>query len=119
MSWIITLLGHNFFYFSPHAACVSADLAVIVTTLSVGGVNKAFIDQRCSPDDTGSIRISHGVICYNGTTAGSVATHICDVGYQVPPGESDHRMCLVNGNWEGDVLICVEPQSGTYVLADS
>ena len=108
--------------YSLHSiACVSADLAVVVSPVSTRGISRNFIDQRCAPNDVGSLRIPHGVICYNGTSVGSVASYVCDDGYQVS-ATNNQQTCLVNGNWEGDILICIEPQPGllfTYTQSQS
>ena len=46
--------------------------------------------------------ITHGMICYNGTTPGSVAYTVCDDGYQLEEEKvRATRKCLENGEWNG------------------
>ena len=41
-------------------------------------------DERCLDiNAVGSVLIENGVICYNGTSTGSLATYHCNSGYQV------------------------------------
>ena len=51
--------------------------------------------------------ISHGVVCYSGTTPGSMAYTLCDEGYYF----NDEKMgkpaeCLENGQWNGTQPQC-------------
>ena len=49
--------------------------------------------------------ITHGMICYNGTTPGSVAYTMCDDGYDEEKVEAT-RKCLENGEWNGTQPQC-------------
>ena len=50
------------------------------------------------------LTVSNGMVCYNGTIAGSVATYTCDSGY-VLMGTAE-RMCRSDGQWEKSVSSC-------------
>ena len=50
------------------------------------------------------LAVSNGMVCYNGTTAGSVATYTCDNGYTLM-GTAE-RTCRSDGRWEGSIPSC-------------
>ena len=57
-----------------------------------------------------SITIPNGVvnvICYSGRQFVSVASHVCDEGYQ-PNATSTVRVCRDNGLWSGTTIVCGE-----------
>ena len=63
-------------------------------------------DSHCLVSRTGR-SISHGVVCYTGTTPGSTAYTLCDEGYNF----NDEKMrkpteCLENGQWNGTQPQC-------------
>ena len=67
---------------------------------------------QCQPDkDTvTSITIPNGVVnvtCYSGRQFVSVASHVCDEGYQ-PNATSTVRVCRDNGLWSGTTIVCGE-----------
>ena len=47
----------------------------------------------------------NGVVNYNGVTPGSTAQLVCNNGY-APGGDSNHRMCMSDGNWSGGTQTC-------------
>ena len=50
----------------------------------------------------GCLTVPNGKVCYNGTTAGSIAEYTCD-------GDSDvnvTRKCGSDGRWEGAIPVC-------------
>ena len=54
--------------------------------------------------------VPHGVIsvtCYSGRQFVSVASHVCDEGYQ-PNATSTVRVCRDNGLWSGTTMVCGE-----------
>ena len=87
------------------------------------GCNKAdLIDQsgtvkpvRCADRRfvSGS-SISDGMVCYNGTNAGSRAVYICNDGYSLMDRNKDTRVCQSDGNWNGSILQCIQEKPGTY-----
>ena len=66
---------------------------------------------RCAADGfvSGSF-ISGGVVCYNGTTAGSRAVYTCTAGYDLVGNEA--RVCQSDGNWNGSIPECIQQGSG-------
>ena len=51
--------------------------------------------------------ISHGVICYTGTTPGSMAYTLCDEGYHLDDDNVGKTMtCLDKGEWNGTQPQC-------------
>ena len=47
----------------------------------------------------------NGVVNYNGVTPGSTTQLVCNNGY-APGGDSNHRMCMSDGNWSGGTQTC-------------
>ena len=67
---------------------------------------------QCQPnqDTVTSITILNGVVnvtCYSGRHFVSVASHVCDEGYQ-PNATSTVRVCRDNGMWSGTIIACGE-----------
>ena len=61
-------------------------------------------------DTVTSITIPNGVVnvaCYSGRQFVSVASHVCDEGYQ-PNATSSVRVCRDNGLWSGTTIVCGE-----------
>ena len=61
-------------------------------------------------DTLTSIIIPNGVVnvtCYSGRQFVSVASHVCDEGYQ-PNATSSARVCRDNGLWSGTNIVCGE-----------
>ena len=61
-------------------------------------------------DTVTSITIPNGVVnvtCYSGRQFVSVASHVCDEGYQ-PNVTSSVRVCRDNGLWSGTTIVCGE-----------
>ena len=61
-------------------------------------------------DTLTSIIIPNGVVnvtCYSGRQFVSVASHVCDEGYQ-PNATSSVRVCRDNGLWSGTNIVCGE-----------
>ena len=66
----------------------------------------------CQPSELGTENqiassyptIPKGMVRYNGTTAGSVATYKCDNGYTLM-GNAE-RTCTSDGQWGGDIPLC-------------
>ena len=61
-------------------------------------------------DTVTSITIPNGVVnvtCYSGRQFVSVASHVCDEGYQ-PNVTSTVRVCRDNGLWSGTTIACGE-----------
>ena len=61
-------------------------------------------------DTVTSITITNGVVnvtCYSGRQFVSVASHVCDEGYQ-PNVTSSVRVCRDNGLWSGTTIVCGE-----------
>ena len=54
---------------------------------------------------SGTFSITGGLVNYNGTKEGSVATYQCDKGYLLHG--NIHRVCQSDGNWDGNVPMCV------------
>ena len=50
------------------------------------------------------LAVSNGMVCYDGTTAGSVATYSCDDGYMLRG--SAERVCGSDGHWEERIPSC-------------
>jgi len=91
-----------------YAGCNEADLAD-----QDGTVNT----ERCA--DRGFVNsssISGGVVCYNETTAGSVARYICNDDFVLM--ENGARVCQSDGNWNGSIPQCVLKEApGILTLA--
>ena len=63
-----------------------------------------------------SITIPNGVVnvtCYSGRQFVSVASHVCDEGYQ-PNVTSSVRVCRDNGVWSGTTIVCGEQLTDVY-----
>ena len=67
----------------------------------------------CPPDELGALAVlvnstclavSNGMVCYDGTTAGSVATYTCDNGYMLMG--SAERVCGSDGHWDESIPSC-------------
>ena len=58
---------------------------------------------------TNTLPIPGGVVCYNGTTAGSEAVYICDDGFHQNGAAT--RVCQNGGVWNGSTPQCL-PDSG-------
>ena len=59
-------------------------------------------------DTVTSITVPNGVVnvtCYSGRLFVSVASHVCDEGYQ-PNATSTVRVCRDNGGWSGNTIVC-------------
>ena len=41
-----------------------------------------------------------------GNTQGSVATYLCDTGYELESGASSNRVCGGDGQWSGVTPVC-------------
>ena len=83
-----------------------------LSELQMAGPPPDDIFPKCQQDqDTvTSITIPNGVInvtCYIGRQFVSVASHVCDEGYQ-PNVTSSVRVCRDNGLWSGTTIICGE-----------
>ena len=73
--------------------------------------NEAVDPARCA--DRGFVNsssISGGVVCYNGTPAGSLAVYICDNGFLLMGNEA--RVCQIEGRWNGSIPQCIPEESG-------
>ena len=68
-------------------------------------------DERCLDiDAVGSVLIENGVICYNGTSTGSLVTYHCNSGYQLKDGDGMRR-CQSDSNWDGQMATCSQGTS--------
>ena len=68
------------------------------------------VDPRCTDKGfVSSSSISGGVVCYNGTTAGSRAVYICNVGFVLMGNKA--RVCQRDGSWNGSIPQCI-PEEG-------
>lgn len=82
-----------------NAGCDVTDLGITIQ----GGT----VDPRCT--DRGFVRgssISGGVVCYNGTGAGSIVVYTCNASLNQVENETT-RVCQSNGTWSGNVLECI------------
>ena len=61
-----------------------------------------------------SSSISGGVVCYNGTTAGSRAVYICNDGFVLMEA-NETRVCQSDGMWNGSIPRCIPEESGIVV----
>ena len=87
-----------------YAGCNEADLTDDNGTVNTGRcAGRGFVN---------SLTISDGVVCYNGTTAGSMAIYICNDGFALVGGEP--RVCQSDGMWNGSIPQCIPEDSGTY-----
>ena len=71
--------------------------------------------ERCA--DRGFVNsssISDGLVCYNGTAAGSRAVYVCNDGFILMGNEI--RVCQSNGNWNGSIPWCISEEPGMYFL---
>ena len=83
-----------------------------LSELQTAGPPPDDIYPQCQQDqDTvTSIAILNGVVnvtCYSGRQFVSVASHVCDEGYQ-PNATSTVRVCRDNGVWSGTTIACGE-----------
>jgi len=83
-----------------------------LSELQTVGPPRDDIFPQCQQDqDTvTSITIPNGVVnvtCYSGRQFMSVASHVCDEGYQ-PNATSTVRVCRDNGLWSGTNIVCGE-----------
>ena len=63
------------------------------------------INQPTSPSlDNGSLTFPGGLVLYNGTAEGAVATYQCNTGYTLS-GNAE-RVCQSDGNWNGITPQC-------------
>jgi len=83
-----------------YTGCNEADL-----TDQSGTANPASCTDRRLVN---SFSISGGVVCYNGTTAGSRAVYICSVGFVLMGNEA--RICQSDGIWNGSIPQCIPPE---------
>ena len=82
-----------------------------------------FVDCRCDPRQLGetyvhvpddvnckstlhSIGIKNGLVCYNGTAAGSIAIYHCLKSDLTLERIASVRVCQLNGKWNGTVHYC-------------
>ena len=59
-------------------------------------------------DTVTTITIPNGIVnvtCHSGRQFVSVASHVCDEGYQ-PNATSSVRVCRDNGLWSGTTIVC-------------
>ena len=64
-----------------------------------------------------TLPIPSGVVCYNGTTAGSEAVYVCDDGFHQDGAAT--RVCQSGGVWNGSIPQCLPDQgehNGKYLL---
>ena len=83
-----------------------------LSELQMAGPSPDDIFPQCQQDqDTvTSITIPNGVVnvtCYSGRQFMSVASHVCDEGYQLN-ATSSVRVCRDNGVWSGAAIVCGE-----------
>ena len=72
-------------------------------------------DERCLDiNAVGSVLLENGVICYNGTSTGSLATYHCNSGYQLKDGDGMRR-CQSDSNWDGQMATCYQGSPLRYV----
>ena len=61
--------------------------------------------------------IIHGVVCYTGTTPGSMAYTLCDEGYHLDEENiGKTRLCLYKGEWDGTQPLCYSGSTNTGIL---
>jgi len=63
---------------------------------------------------TNNLFISGGVVCYNGTTIGSIAVYICNDGFVLLEGDEATRVCQSDANWNGSIPQCTPEEPGMY-----
>ena len=91
---VITYLVY--FFNVWHTECIMTDLGI--TT------QDEIVDPRCTARGFLSVSsISGGVVCYNGTTAGSRALYICN---NDTLRNETRRTCLRDGTWSGSTPMC-------------
>ena len=83
-----------------------------LSELQTGGFPPDDCYPQCqlNQDTVTSITIPNGVVhvtCYSGRQFVSVASHVCDEGYQ-PNATSSVRVCRDNGLWSGTNIACGE-----------
>jgi len=85
-----------------YAGCTNADLSDHSGTANTAScADRRFVN---------SSSISGGAVCYNGTTAGSLAVYFCNDDFVLIGNEA--RVCLGDGNWNGSIPQCVRMESG-------
>ena len=92
-------------YFSSQTDCPLSELQTTATP-SDDNYPQCHQDQ----DTVTSITIPNGVVnvtCYCGREFVSVASHVCDEGYQLN-ATSTVRVCRDNGLWSGTNIVCSE-----------
>ena len=95
-----------------HICVLSNSTDCPLSELQTGGPPPDDNYPQCQQDqDTvTSITIPNGVVnvtCYSGRQFVSVASHVCDEGYQ-PNATSSVRVCRDNGLWSGTNIVCGE-----------
>jgi len=83
-----------------------------LSELQMAGLHLDDIYPQCQheQDTVTSITLPNGVVnvtCYSGRQFVSVASHVCDEGYQ-PNATSSVRVCRDNGLWSGTIIVCGE-----------
>ena len=95
--------------FYEYAGCSDAALTHHNGTVHTARcADKGFVD---------SLSISGGVVCYNGTTIGSVAIYICNDGFVLMGVEA--RVCQNDGSWNGSIPQCILEEAGVYIVGNS
>ena len=62
------------------------------------------VDERCIRRDfLSNVSILDGVVCYNGTTEGSMAVYICN---NITQPNEVIRVCQSDGTWNGSISSC-------------
>ena len=71
----------------------------------LGTIDNQAASSWCNINSSiGSVSIPNGFACYDGTSAGSVATYQCDEGYTLT--ENTKRTCEDDGHWDGQLPSC-------------
>ena len=96
----------------PHICVLSNSTDCPLGELGIAGffLNDIFPQCQQDQDIVTSITIPNGVVnvtCYSGRQFVSVASHVCDEGYQ-PNATSSVRVCRDNGLWSGTTIACGE-----------
>ena len=85
------------FYRHPVYGCIQCDVACSPQSLVT--------DQTMNTSlSNGSVLILDGLVMYNGTVEGAVATYQCNSGYTLS-GNAE-RVCQSDGNWNGIIPQC-------------
>ena len=80
----------------------------------LGNATQTEIEYPICRSSVGSVSISGGVVCLNGTTVGSEAVYVCNDGYNLMGNET--RVCQSEGIWSGSIPQCMPKKGGMYVL---